>query len=359
MTETKYTSLFGTRLRQARQMAGFSLRELSDRIGGAVSHNALAKYERGEMMPDGTLLIALSEALNQPPGFFFRPTEPAIQGVKYRAKHDTLGVKQFQTLEIKAQDYFERYLSIESILGLKHPFHNPLGKLRIESPQDAETAAEKLRDAWNLGRQPIGNLMEMLELNGIKVCEVDAPPEFDGFSGWIGSTPIVVIGKHLNDQCLTRKRHTTIHELGHVLLKDRLAPGLDEEKIVARFAGSFILPAESCRQAFGGFRETLSLKELISIKVTWGISLGSLMMRAKQQELITPALSRRFWDRYKAENWKAKEPGDDDYRGCERSQRFRQLVFRAVAEQQVTRSKAASLLNVTLVEIRKGDDLLS
>jgi len=354
MNEKGIKLLFGERLKQARQMAGFSLRALSDKIGGAVSHNALAKYERGEMMPDGTLLISLASVLQQDAGFFFRQMEPDIQQVQYRAKREKLSTKDLAVIKAKAQEYFERYSEMESILGMQKPFKNPLAKGSITSSEDIEKAAVHLREAWNLGLQPIGNLLEVLEFNNVKVCEIKAHPEFDGFSGWMGKSPVVVINGLLNNQCQTRKRHTIMHELGHLLLKGRIARNLPEEKVVAHFAGAFILPASSARKVLGGHRESMLIKELIEIKVVWGISLSSLMMRAHQLGLISQALYGRFWDKYKEEHWKDKEPGDENYIHQESVQRFQRLVLHGLSEARISHSKAASLLNCSIDEIRDG-----
>lgn len=46
-------------------------------------------------------------------------------------------------------------------------------------------------------------------------------------------------------------------------------------------------------------------------------------------------------------------PGDDAYKGDETSSRFKQLVYRALAEGEITRSKAAKLLNVFIDKIQK------
>jgi transcriptional regulator with XRE-family HTH domain len=62
----------GNRIKSARKLAGFSLRELADLLNGIVSHNAISKYEKGLMMPDSKVLIALSKALNVKTDFFFR-----------------------------------------------------------------------------------------------------------------------------------------------------------------------------------------------------------------------------------------------------------------------------------------------
>lgn len=351
--------LFGHRLSLARNMAGLSLRALSDKIGGAVSHAALAKYEKGEMMPDSTLLLTLAQALEQKPAFFFRCMQAPIGEIKFRARQEQVGEKELSAIRHKAQDYFERYLEIESILAIPGKFKNPLLRLRIETLDAVEEASEKVRVAWKLGAQPLGNLVELLESNGIKVYEVPCHPDFDGFSGWIDGYPLIAVGAHLDEQCLTRKRHTLLHELGHLLFKGRLAEGLSEEKVVGRFAGAFMIPAKELTRLLGGKRSSLALDELVEIKSVWGISLLSLVMRIRELDLIPQALFGRFWELWGNRWKKAKaEPGDNDYRGLEKSTRFDRLVHRSIAEGLITRSKAAELLDVPVDRLRAHADVL-
>jgi transcriptional regulator with XRE-family HTH domain len=53
----------GQRLREAREAAGLSLRELAQRVG-LRDHTVLIKYERGETPPSSTRLVALAQALD-------------------------------------------------------------------------------------------------------------------------------------------------------------------------------------------------------------------------------------------------------------------------------------------------------
>ena len=49
-------------------------------------------------------------------------------------------------------------------------------------------------------------------------------------------------------------------------------------------------------------------------------------------------------------DWKIDEPFE--YNGIEESNRFEQLLFRALVEEQISMSKAASLSNRTLADFR-------
>ena len=55
--------IFSRRLRQARMMKGFSLEKLSHCVTPAITRQAINKYEKGLMMPDSRVLIALAAAL--------------------------------------------------------------------------------------------------------------------------------------------------------------------------------------------------------------------------------------------------------------------------------------------------------
>src|SRR5690606_3037695 len=142
-----------------------SLRKLEQAIGGVVSYNALSKYEKGEMMPNSDVLMAVSEATGQSYGFFFRPKQSEIVDVKFRRLISKSGKKESDAIQQQATDFFERYFEILSILGINDAFKNPLGQRGIRTPGDAEKAAETVRQKWKLGLNAIPNVHQMLEEN--------------------------------------------------------------------------------------------------------------------------------------------------------------------------------------------------
>lgn len=336
-------------------MAGLSLRELSDKIDRAVSHAALAKYEKGQMMPDSSLLVVLSRTLGQSPDFFFRPPMLKLTNVRFR-KMARLARTTEDAIRDSALDYFERYAEIEELLGIAKPFSNPLGVRAIATPDEAETQAKVLRKEWKLGNDPIPNVIVMLEGKGIKIQEVQTEDRhFDGLCATTEAGPVIAIASWLNGNIL-RKRMTVVHELAHVVLTlPKKLSEKDEEKLIARFAGAFLLPADSFREQFGRHRSAITLDELIQLKIFYGASITAIMMRAWQLGLITAAVHNRFWSEWGIK-WKQAqcEPGDEACQLRETPQRFRLLVHRAAAEQVISLSKGASLLGVTLGEFREG-----
>ncbi len=334
-------------------MRGLSLRALATAVGGAVSHNALAKYERGDMLPGSEVLIALADALDQPADFFFRPFRVVVNEVRFRKK-SRLRLSRQKAIRELAADYVERYREAEELAGDVREFSPPLAGRKISTVAEAEAAATELRRAWHLGLDPLPNVFELMESRGIKVLELpDDDRDFDGLSADTEVGPVVVIASHLNEN-LPRKRMTEVHELGHVTAQ--VADRVDEkaeEKLIGAFAGAFLLPAETFTEAFGRNRHRFAVAELVEIKAHFGVSIMAIMRRARSLGLIQEPTYKNFCITVSQLGWRSKgEPGDDRYVGCESDGRFRQLVRRAIAEESISLSKGAALLGEPLSRVR-------
>jgi len=362
--KTKDSEIFARRLRQARKMEGYSLRELSEKLEKRVSYNALDRYEKGVMMPSGEVLQALSRTLGRPLDYFFRPMELELEKIEFR-KRTSLGKRQENAIKERARDFFERYAEVEELLDDVRRFDNPLKDTRsskihaVQSLEEAEKCSDLLRKYWGLGTVPVPNIHEMLEDQGIKVHEVDTEDDrFDGFSAQTDLGPVVVVSKKLDDNLL-RKRMTLLHELAHIVLNiPESLSRKEKEAITSRFAGAFLLPLESFEREFGKHRKAVSLGELIEMKLQFGASIWAIMYRARQLDWIPESVYHRFCRA--ASQWRSakKEPGDEEYKekglSAETHSRFRQLVYRAVAEGEISVSKGAGLLEESLNAFRKG-----
>jgi len=342
------------RLKQARAMLRMSLRDLADATGDAVSHNAIARYEKGEMAPGSDILIALARALRQPLDFFLRPFRLELSEVSYRKK-SVVNKTQRIAIQEQALDFFERYWEIEELLGEHRPFNNPLPMSPVNSVDEIAERARQLRKAWSLGPGPLPNVHELMELNGIKVHELKkCPKDFDGFAAKTPEGPVMVIADWLNKD-IPRKRMTEVHELSHVVLS--VPEGLserEEENMIWDFSGELLLPEDAFRDAFGKCRTAVTLGELIRIKALFGASIMAIVRRAEKLDIISNSAAKKFWifaNRYK---WRSNgEPGGDVYRGNESHSRFRTLVYRAVTEERVSISKGAAFLHTSVTELRE------
>lgn len=340
--------VFAKRLKNARVLAGLSQDDLVDRIGGVVSKNAISKYEKGAMMADGKVLISLANALNVKTDYFFRPFTVEIERVEFRKK-SKLSVKRVKAIKQKVTDIVERYLEVEQFLSIKSEFKNPIKNRVIQSKEDVEEAVNQLLKQWKIGYNALPNVIDLLEDKEIKVIEIDAPDEFDGFSAWAnGKYPVIVINEHYS---IERKRLTALHELGHLILNfDEVVAHKDMERMCFQFAGAMLIPEETFKNEFGEHRMRISVPELIAVKEEYGISVQALMQRAKDLGVINDFafLNFRKWI-----SGNRAEEGLGNYIGRERSNRFKQLIYRAASEEIISMSKAASLSNQKLAAFRK------
>ena len=328
-------------------MAGLSGDKLADRIGGIVTKQALSKYENDQMKPSGAVLVALSESLNVPVDYFYRPDTVQIPDFEFRkltrlSKTDEVSIRQ------KALDFCERYFEIENLMNLEHPFANPFKERKAETQEDVENVAVKLRSLWNLGEYAVPNIVGLCEEHGIKILEIEAPVEFDGLSGNIDGYPEIFLNKNMQD--ITRKRFTVLHELSHLLLTFPDADSRKRERLCQHFAGAFLIPKDVFIKLLGEKRSELNLPELISIKETYGISIQAIVARACTLGIITEAHYQRFRVWINQHGYRINEPGN--YIGIEQSNRFENLVMRAVSEEVISQSKSAALLNMDIASFR-------
>lgn len=345
--------IFGSRLRSARMIAGLSLRELSEKIDNEVTKQALSKYEKGLMQPSSSVLNALSDALNLKVDFFLKDNFVEFKTVDFRKKKSLTKRDEDIILE-RARLYYENYSEIENILGIGNSFLNPIENLQINSLEDVERAADMLRDTWGLGTQPISNLIEMLESVGIKVFTIEHSDEIDGVAIDIEGGSLLVI-VNIDNKPLERIRFTIIHELAHSILKFTKRILEDErllEKMCHYFASCFLIPKSKLIEMIGGNkRNYIRINELIAIKEYFGISIRALVYRLQQIGIITTNYHKRWSIWLNKEYGSKNEPGN--YVGVEKSHRFMQLIDRALSEELISVSKAASLSNLSVSDIKK------
>lgn len=344
-------TLFSERFRSARLLSGLSLQDLSDRLDNRISRQALHKYEKGEVIPNSEMIGYLCEVLNVRPDFFFREMEVKLGNIEFR-KLDKLPAKEENRIIEQTKDFLSRYLELEEIIGLATEFNNPLADLpEIKTQQEAEAAAERVREAWCLGMDPISNTVELLEDNHIKVIEFEADLGFDGMQTLVnGKIPVIAvnISRVKKDD---RKRFTVMHELGHLLMP--IATGLPEkqkENLCNQFAGAMLFPAEVIRKELGVKRTKLLIQELGVLKREYGISIQAIVMRALTTEIISNRYCTQFFSYIKQMGWQVDEPFDFNF--GEKSKRFEQLLFRALGEELISVSKAAALKNMKLADFK-------
>jgi Zn-dependent peptidase ImmA (M78 family) len=334
------------RLRAARLLSGLSLRQLEECLSSKISYNSINKYEKGLMQPETSTILQLAEALKVTPAYFFGTNSIQLGEINFR-KQSRLTAGEIDLIKEKVKDKVLRYIEAERLLNISKVFWNPISKKQVKDKERAEEMAEVVRTEWGLGSKPIPNVIEMLEENGVRVIEIEASDKFDGLSTRIDDgIPVAVVNESFT---IERKRFTTLHELGHLMMNIKIDDEKERENACHRFAGAFLFPAAEVRKAFGERRSNISMGELVAIKEEYGISAQAAMRRAFDLGIIASVTHKNFFMKIAGNK---REEGLGSYKGIEKSYRLLQMVFRLTSEGVISIEKASSLAGMHLPEFR-------
>ncbi|GHS97891.1 DNA-binding protein [Synergistales bacterium] len=312
----------GERIHLYRTARGWSLDDLADHMqsfdnGGTkqrvITKQALSKYESGKMSPSPKMLNILGKVFGVKGSNLLDETEINVRMIAYRKKNST-SCRDEETALSQAKLRMEQGLKLQTAFGRKNEAKFSLPNYHVESLEDVESAAMRLRKEWDLGMYPIRNMSDLLTSQDIHVLLLSLEfSTFDGFSSWIYreseddklSAAIVVS----SGMTLCRHRFTLAHELGHLILNCALT--LDEEKVCHRFAGAFLIPEETLKADFGEVKRTVELDELMFMKERYGASIQCLLRRLEYVGLISSAHHNEWRALIRKNNWSIIEPGDE------------------------------------------------
>ncbi len=329
------------RLRQIRLARGYTMDQLVDRMGGMVEKQSLSNYEKGKHQPRPGVLLQLARALQVKPSELSGSLPVVVEFLGYR-RSSGMTKKDSDTLESRISFNLEKRVRLHEIVdrGANNSFR--FEPVQVSTLQDAENAALIIRNRMGLGSDAIGNLTETLELHGIHVFALDNTPEkFHGISAVVKKDDRIVsagIADRIG-MCGERQRLTRAHEAGHIFTS--IEPGLDTEKVAYRFAGAFLIPAETLVKEVGKKRKALSMAELLTLKKRYGISVAALLKRLLDLDIVTLPHYEMWQKKRNREGWRNDEPEPCE---PEASSWLRQNVLRAHAEGLLTTREAEEMI---------------
>lgn len=316
-------------LKNIRRMRGLTLDEVSQRLNGMVTKQAISKYERGLMKPSSTVMDALCKLYQASPDFLLGRKPVVLSDFSFRSK-EPVPQKLKQRIISQVQIWMEHYLALENLFDLITVFRNPVHGLNIVDFDDMENAALQVRRKWGLGNDTIASVCRILELVGVKVLELDIDEDVDGLCGWVNKkTPFIVLKK--NNVTVERKRFTALHELAHILF-----PCLDEmdykrkERMCHRFASAILLPKEVVDTYVGKVRDNLTVSELSSLRSMYGVSVAAIVHRLRDLNVISLDYYNHIFDDRIKQN--PLEEGWGAYLLIDESVKYKSLMNRAIVE---------------------------
>ena len=343
-------NLVANRIKNARTLKCLSQQNVADELG--VSKQMISKYENGELIPTSSKFLKLSKLFELKIDYFFNSFQVELREMNFRKK-SKFSLKNQSSLKEQIKINLENYIWVEDTLSIDYSFKNTIKNTEINKIEDIEKAVLKLRTDWNIGIDPIHNIIQLLEDKEIKIIELyDVGDKFDGLATYVnGKYPVIVVNGNFT---VERKRFTLLYELGYLLLNFTDCEAKREEQFCNKFVAEFLFPREIVIREFGGKRNHITLVELISIQKKYGISIHNIVYRLVDARILSEQRHSDFYKKTRFNPSLNREVNVSRFKTPEKSNRFEQFVYRALSQEKISISKASSLLNKNIETVQES-----
>lgn len=317
-SENSRKSVVPVRIKEARVSRGYSLNDLAEKLD--VSKQLISKYETGLIKIPVENLVKVSELLNFPIEFFYKPknivAENSSEGIIFFRSLRATSKKTKISLEQNIEFMKEIYSFIQQYIEFP----------KLDIPEDInvdykigindnyiEEVALKLRNHWQLGCDPINNLANLLLKKGIIITRAELKSQkVDAFSKLTSiGVPFVILGS--DKDSAVRSRMDLAHELGHIILHSHIQQEEFQrnyniiESEAKRFASAFLLPADE----FAKDIYSTKLDSFIYLKQKWKVSIAGIIVRAHSLNILSNDQYSYLFKQISAKRWRIREPLDD------------------------------------------------
>lgn len=350
---TNGRKVHGSKIEEARKARRLSLAQLAEKIG--VTDSAISKYERELSKPSSKILIKLSDVLEFPIGFFLTKSinDDVEDSMIYFRSNKNITKKLKEACKVRIHWIDNAYKFIDSYFELPKVNLPDWGNLDIDNLDEymIEELAEKLREYWGIGEDPIQNMINLLQKNGFIITKLSiGTSKIDGFSMWKNNKPYIFIGKEKNSA--VRSRFDLAHELGHLILHNNIARDDFEnerdilEKQADIFAGAFLLP----RTSFSREMINSSIDSLVLLKRKWKVSISAMIKRIERLDILTENQVKYLKDQMRKYKYYKNEPLDNLLEG-EKPYLFKQSFQILIDQNIIRKEEILSIFNINKNEI--------
>lgn len=329
------------RLDLARRRRGFTKTGLAESL--AISTRALTFYLAGEREPAAEMVERMARVLEFPVEFFtsHEIDEPSLDGVSFRA---------LSTMSAKQRDQVVGAAAIAVQLDdwIRERFDLPAPDVPRLRREDAESAAEAIRDAWGLGQKRAPSMVHLLEQHGVRVYSLnEESKEVDAFSFWRDGVPYVFLN---TQKTAEHSRMDAAHELGHLVMHSWGGPtGRAAEEEAKGFGSAFLLPRAS---VIAEAPRPGNVKQILKAKHKWNVSAMALAYRMAKLEILSEWQARTIYKQLGQLGYRSGEPDAKD-KPQETSQILAK-VFEALRADGTSRAAVARELTITVRELNSA-----
>ena len=266
------------RLSLARKRRQFTAKALAEKAGIAV--DTISRLENGGNPPDETTVAKLVQALGFPTEFFFDsdPEDIDTGAVSFRS---------FTKMSARERDaaISAGSLGLQLTKWIEERFNLPKSNLLdLSYETDPEAAADALRQFWGIGERPIGNLLGLLETNGVRLFSLsENTASVNAFSFWRDDKPFIFLN---NFKTAESSIFDAGHELGHLVMHKHGDPKetRSAEREANSFASAFLMPANDVKARVS---RRITVETILKAKKRWRVSAMAMAYRLHSLRLLS------------------------------------------------------------------------
>lgn len=286
-----------SRLILARMRRGLRQQELAELC--EFSARTVRAWEKGEWAPDEKSALKLSHVLRFPLSFFYAASIELIDTAR-------ASFRSMSTMTAPQRDavHAAGTLALPLDAWLTSRFKLPKFNVPDLGGVNPETAAETVRQMWELGEGIAPNMVHLLELHGVRVFSlVEDSREVDAFSFWHCDQGFVMLNTM---KSVEHSRFDAAHELGHLVLHrhgDIHAPEVEPQ--AHQFAAALLMPRGGIlAQRPSG----VSLETALTMKSQWQVSVSAMVRRLRQLDVLSIHHYRELMIDLQRRGWRTSEP---------------------------------------------------
>ena len=338
----------GERLRRARELHRLTQVTLVERVP-ELTQPRLSRAESDKARLDASSLAAIAASTGVTVEWFERGALPGLSELSphFRARSRTTETTKASGLAW-AEVVNEAYTTL-----LSQAREIPV-QLSATSTADPRQAAWSTRH--ELGFSPLAPLPYLVlaaERVGVRILGLPWRSEtVDAFCAWANGVPTVAVAAGVPGD---RLRWSVAHELGHLVLHRDGRQGKDVEREADTFAAELLTPIDAMRLELPRHP---TLGGLAMLKTRWGVSVKSLVRRARELGYVDEERATGLFRQISARGWNKADPG---FVPREKPRAFRKLV-EIVVGHDVDRFAASAgwsteLAEAVLSEHARADEL--
>ncbi len=298
----------GAKLKVARIYRGKTVDQLAKEVN--INKKDIIAFEENKYKPTPENTMKLSNNLQFPREYFFKNEniKVTVEGSHFNPqstipRNEEISYREKLIMTHKIYTFMQGYI--------KFPKLNLPGNLNRND--DIEEMATKTRRYWGLGDGAIGNMVSLLEGNGILLSGINidrkgASPYTQKQS--LNKESLYVIALGNDKKSATIRNYDLAYELAYIIYNELNIPS---KKFNAdEFACAFLLPKDAFLEDLSNPNE---LDFYIEMKTKWLVPISIMIFRAYTLGAINYKKYNFLMNEMNKKGWLKKEPLDDNIKG--------------------------------------------